>query len=208
MDRLLQRSDLVIGVAEWLPEGFEAEARKELAKTGVEPGVFRLSDGPYGSIELYMPSAVGLFIMGAFFTGFFGKAGEDSYEALKSGSRALYRKASELRVRIIGSRGKARETGFSSTFAIGCELLPSLRAKLLIRSDAPLAEVEAGIEAFIDLMASIHAGHVGEAELQDLLKFRPVGGTFLVTYDAGSGRIIPVDGMAQVGASPHAPNDH
>lgn len=203
---LQQRSDLLIGVAEWLPEGFEAEAREELAKAGVEPDVIRLPDGPYGSIELYLPSALGLFIMGAFFTGFLGKAGGDSYEALKTGSKALYRKISKLRVRIVGSRGKVRDTGYSSTFAIGCELLPTLRAKLLVRSGAPLAEVEAGIEAFLHLMASIHAGHVGEAEIQDLLKFRPVGGTFLVTYDAGLERIVPVDGMAQVGKSSDAPN--
>lgn len=75
---------------------------------------------------------MGVFIVGAFFTGFLSRAGEDAYEAVKKGTKALCRKASRLDVKLVGSPGKVRETGYSFDFAVGCELLPSLPDALIL----------------------------------------------------------------------------
>lgn len=196
MNELDQRPDLFVGVADWLPDGFEADALKIISSNGASAGVLRLSGGPYGAVELYLPTAVGIFIVGAFFTGFLSKAGEDAYEVVKKGVKALCRKASRLDVKLAGSPGKVKETGYSFDFAVGCELLPDLRVKLLIPKAGSGDEIEEGVDAFLDLMRDIHAGRLGQEQLERLLPYRPVGGTVLMTYDAAAGIIVPVDGLA------------
>ncbi len=196
MENADKRPDILVGIAEWLSEDFEFEVVEELRSAGAAASVLRIPTGPYAGIELYLPTAVGLFIAAGFFNGFLSKAGEDAYRAVKKGTTRLFHKAHPLEIKFTGSPGKVRETPYSAGFAVGCELLPTLRVKLLIRKDVSPETTEAGIEIFLDLMRDIHAERVSEEDLRRLFPYKPVGGTVLVVYDAETQTILPVDGMA------------
>lgn len=196
VDLLMTRPDLIVGLGEDLGEDIVDDALTELRASCVKVELLRTPQGPFGGLELYLPTVVGLFVLSAFFTGFLSKAGEDSYEAVKRGAKLLYRKARQLDVTLVGTPGKVKDLGYSHAFAIGCEILPTLRIKLLIPREASPDDVERGIDAFMDLMRLAHDGRIGPAALDDLLRHPPVGGTALVRYDASSGKIVPVGGLA------------
>jgi len=156
-----------------------------------------LSAGPYAGAELYLPSAIGLFVAAAYFGGFLSKAGEDHYEALKAASIRLWKRASSIRVTAIGSAGKvSRSQPFSLAYSITGEIVPNLRFKFVLRASFADDEAEVAIVRFLDLIRDIHSGTLEEDTLKALLLHRPVGGTAIVTYDPVSHSIIPVDPRA------------
>lgn len=202
VDDAIYRPNLILGIPESFPENWADEALAELQSTGADTGILRTSEGPFAGIELYLPTAVGIFILSGFFNGFLSKMGEDSYAAVKRGAKALYKKARLLTVRTIASApGKARNTGYSMVFAIGCELLPTLRVKLLIPIDASIQEVEEAIDNFLDLMLDVHTRRVNRKIIDDLLIYPPVSGMILVTFNPDLGKIVAVDGLANTPAA-------
>ena len=202
MNQDAQKPDVFLGIAEWLPDQFEAEAFETIVASGTSIRVVRIPSGPYAGVELYLPTAVGLFITGAFFTGFVSRAGEDAYEALKRATRALWRKITGLEIKSIGSLGKIRNTEYSSAFAIGCEIHSRLRAKLLIAKSASEEDVEQAVSAFVRLMGDIHAGLLSPERLKELIPYAAVGGTVLMTYDANTAMIVAVNGLADPPVAP------
>lgn len=177
-----------------LPDSFEADLLADLATEGLNIPIQRIPSGPFTGIELYLPAAAMLFVTTAYFTGFLQKAGEDHYELVKRGAKALWKRASRLRVTQIASApGKISNTSFSLTYAIMGNVAPRLNFKFIVRAEIEEAEAEDGICAFLDLLRAIHADQISEADLEALLTYRPVGGTVLVTFDPKARQIIPVN---------------
>lgn len=189
--------DLLVGVADWLPEDFAVATLEVLEEAGATASVHRYSMGPYAGVELYLRTAVGIFIAAGFFNGFLAKAGEDAYEKLKAAARSLFRKSAAVGIKIVGSQGKLREKRFSGTFAISCALLPNLRVKLLVGQDQTIDEIETGINLFFDLMRDIQLDRLGREELERLFRHGAVGGTALMTFDATLGCVVAVDGPVE-----------
>ena len=175
-----------------LPPDFAGDMEARLSTPDMPVRIDRMRMGPFAGVELYLPTAVMLFVSAGYFNGFLQKLGEDHYEVVKGAARSLFRRASALRSRMIGSPGKAGSSGFSLTYSVTGELVPGLRLKLVLQTDIDGETGENGIGAFLDLLRRIHLGDPSEEELAALLAHRPVGGVVVVTFDAATGIIVPV----------------
>lgn len=192
--KLLQRPDILLMFQVGLPDDIEADARDHFDGTGANLGVIRHPGGPYAGAELYLPTAIALFVTAGFFNGVLQEVGKDAYAAFKNGARALWRRASRLTVTAIGTKGKVSPAQrFSLAFSITGEVAPGLNFKLLLQSEVDAEVAESGIGAFVNLIADVLNDRLSEADVKALLTYKPVGGTVLVTFDAATGKIVPVD---------------
>jgi hypothetical protein len=73
--------------------------------------------------------------------------------------------------------------------------VPGLNFKFLIQTEIDAETAEAGIGAFVDLIRDLLDDRLAEADVRALLTYKPVSGTVLVTFDAASRKIIPVNGF-------------
>lgn len=185
------RPALAIVLSDVLPEAFGEGLRERLAAPDLPVTVERMRMGPFAGLEVYLPSAVMLFVAAGYFNGFLQKLGEDHYGAVKDVAKTLLRRASTSRVTPIASRGKLL-SGFSLAYSITGELVPGVSLKLVLRTEVDEANGERGVAAFLDLIRNIHLGQVGEQEIKSLLAHRPIGGVIVVTFDATTGTIVPV----------------
>lgn len=177
-----------------LSDEFEDDLRRLVASPNFDLLVIRHPGGPYAGVELYLPTAVALFIAAGFFNGFLSEAGKDAYIAFKGAVATLWEKSSRLRTASVGSAGKV-DAGklYSLSYSITGEVTPGLNFKLVLRKDIDAAGARQAIEAFLDLFNDILSDRISEPDARALLAFRPVGGTVLVTFDLELGRIIPVN---------------
>lgn len=189
-----EKPDFMILVSDAFPSGFEDDLVAELDASDAKAGSFRISAGPYAGLELYLPTAVALFIASSYFSGAFQKIGEEHYEIVKRVAKRLYQRISGVRVTPIGTPGKVSPIRkYSLTYSIVAEIAPRLNFKLILYTEISNEEAERGVSAFLGLIRDIHFDILDPQDLESLLTYRPVGGTVLVTFDAKAGRIVPVD---------------
>lgn len=190
----VERPDIVLMLFDHLPDALEADARVQLDVPGFRTVVVRRPAGPFAGIELYLPTAVALFVAYGVLNGYLQKIGEDGYEALVRAAKVLWRRCRHINAALIGSRGKVSQVQrFSLTYSITGEITPGLRFKFLIQSEISEDEADAGITAFLALIGDLHNDRLSPANLEALLTYRPVGGTVLVSYDATKRMIVPVN---------------
>ncbi|WP_232491774.1 hypothetical protein [Novosphingobium kaempferiae] len=189
----------VIGVlvADFLPVTIADGIEAELSAPGLLVSVQHRPLGPFAGGELYLPSAIMIFIAGGYFNGFLAKLGEDHYAALKGAAKRLFRRSVPLAISSVGSPGKASKSGFSLAYSVTGEVASGLCFKLILQSEVDPEVGQVGVDAFIDLIRDIHADALDAEAVESFLKYRPVGGTVLVTFDAATRRIVPVDGLAR-----------
>ena len=75
------RPALAIVLSDVLPEAFGESLRERLAAPDLPVTVERMRMGPFAGLEVYLPSAVMLFVAAGYFNGFLQKLGEDHYGA-------------------------------------------------------------------------------------------------------------------------------
>lgn len=190
------RPDILLMIQDGLPDNIEADVRAHLNEPGLNLGVIRHAGGPYAGAELYFPSALALFAAAGFFNGVLQEAGKDAYVAFKGAALVLWRHASGLTVTTVGTSGKVSPTQrFSLAYSITGEMVPGLNFKFLIRTEIDAETAEAGIGAFVDLIHDLLNDRLAEADIRALLTYKPVSGTVLVTFDAASRKIVPVNGF-------------
>lgn len=190
------RPDILLMIQDGLPDNIEADVRAHLDEPGLNLGVIRHPGGPYAGVELYLPTALALFVAAGFFNGVLQEAGKDAYVAFKGAALALWRRASGLTVTAVGTSGKVSPTErFSLAYSITGEMVPGLNFKFLIQTEIDAETAEAGIGAFVDLIRDLLNDRLPEADIRALLTYKPVSGTVLVTFDAASRKIIPVNGF-------------
>lgn len=189
-----QQPDLLIMVSEAFPPGFEDDLVAELEVAGGHSSSFRMSAGPFAGLELYLPTAVALFIASSYFSGAFQKAGEEHYATVKRVAKRLYRRVVGIPVTPMGTPGKlSARRKYSLTYSIVGEIAPRLNFKLVLRTDISDENAKNGLSTFLDLIRDINSDVIDPNDLEALLTYRPVGGIVLVTFDAEAGRIVPVD---------------
>lgn len=197
MDESEGRPGILLMLQEGVPEDFEAQVRAELDLSGIDLRIVRIPGGPYAGLELYLPTAVALFIAAGFFNGMLQEAGKDAYSALRAAAVGLWKRAAGLNITVIGAAGKlSSPPKFSATFSLAGEVIPGLKFKFLIKTDVTANDAEAGIHAFIQLVDDLLNDRIGEEDMAALLTYKPIGGTVLVTFDAEAGKIVPVDAFA------------
>lgn len=186
---------LTLFLAEEIADELEPGVRADFE--GLEVSISRHGSSVYAGLYLYLPTAIGLFIAANFFNGFFNKAGGDAYDALKLAATALWVRANQIKVSTVGSRGKLADTNrFSLSYSIVVQVAPKLRLKFLTEDNVDEETAERGISTFLELLANLP--DLEEAELERLLfTYRPVGGHFLVAYDAASQKIVPVNAFGK-----------
>ncbi|KZC77794.1 hypothetical protein AYR46_16690 [Sphingobium yanoikuyae] len=190
------RPDILLMIQEGLPDNIEADVRVHLDEPGLNFGVIRHPGGPYAGVELYLPTALALFAAAGFFNGVLQEAGKDAYVAFKDAALALWRRASGLTVTPVGTPGKVSpKQRFSLVYSITGEMVPGLNFKFLIQTEIDAETAEAGINAFVDLIRDLLNDRMAEADVRALLTYKPVSGIVLVTFDAASRKIIPVNGF-------------
>lgn len=195
---LAGRPDILLMLQEGLPDDIEVEARTLLERPGLTLMVIRQPGGPYAGAELYLPSAIALFVTAGFFNGLLQEVSKDAYGALKATSIALWKRAAGLNVTRIGSAGKVSASSrYSLAYSITGEVVPGLSFKFVVQTDVRTHNVEVGIATFVDLIDDLLNDRVGEEDVKALLTSKPVGGTVLVTFDAESRKIIPVNAFEE-----------
>jgi hypothetical protein len=200
MNDQTERPDILLMIDDALSDEFEADFFVHFNRAQSNVAVIRQSGGPYAGLELYLPTAVGLFIAAGFFNGFLQEAGKDAYAGLKGAVIALWQRATGLKVTAIGSAAKkvSPNQPYSLAFSITGDVAPTLRFKLLIQTDIELETVEAGVAAFLSLIDDLLNDRIEKTNIEALLTYKPVGGTVLVTFDPKLGKIIPVNAFEKI----------
>lgn len=189
------RPPLAIALNPELPDDIAREALDLLNDAGTPAALLRLPGGPYAGLELYLPSAVALFIALSYFGGAFKKAGEEQYAALRAAAGKLYRRSRGVSTAAVGRAGEvAGGGGFSLVYSIRGEVASGLSFKFVLMRGVDLSEADEGVSAFPELLRDIHDGNCDT----ELLSCQPIGGLVVVTYDAKLDRIVPVDVLAGV----------
>lgn len=197
-DATAARPDMLLMLLEGVPAAVENEARALLEIPGLNLAVVHHPGGPYGGVELYLPSAIALFFSGAFFTGLMGEVSKDAYVALKAAAKALWTRSRALNVSAVASApGKlSADQPYSLAWSMTGEVAPGLNFKFLIQTEIDPDDAEAGIAAFVDMIDDLIEDRMSKADVEALLTYQPRGGTVLVAWDATTRRIVPVDAFA------------
>lgn len=148
--------------------------------------------GPMAGLELYLPSAVALFIASSYFSGAIQKAGEDHYLELKAAALTLWR-----RVRGVGESFPARPRGasapnYSLAWSIVGETQQGVRFKLVLTTQISDADAQSAIGAFLDTVRAIEEGMLSTTDQVALRTYPIIGGQVVVTFDTVTRRIVPV----------------
>ena len=201
IDHLLGRPDILLMLQEGLPSEIEFEFREEITRPGLKVAVVRSPGGPYAGVELYLPSAIGLFIAAGFFNGFLQEIGKDAYVILKATAISLWKRASQLKMTTLGSHGKVGQARrFSLAYSITSEIIPELKLKLVVKNGVDIVEAEAGIEAFVELVDDLLNDRISDNDINALLAYKPSGGLVLVTFDATIRKIVAVNAFESLGS--------
>ncbi|GHD49862.1 hypothetical protein GCM10017083_22720 [Thalassobaculum fulvum] len=184
----------IIGVmvADFLPVDIEEDVETDLEAPGLPLAVRRMPFGPFAGLELYLPSAVMIFIAAGYFNGFLAKLGEDHYDKLKRVAKRLFHRSSTIGITKVSTSGKDSSSGFSLAYSVTGEVVPGLHFKLILRTDIDPDAGQRGVETFLNLIRDIHAGVLDQTTIDRLLDHRPIGGTVLVTFDSERGEIVTV----------------
>lgn len=194
ISNLAKAPDILLLLQEGLPPDIESDIRARLDGPNLNLVVIRQPGGPYAGLELYLPTAIALFVAAGFFNGVLQEAGKDAYTALKGAAISLWRRAAGLEVTSTGTAGKISPTPrYSLAYSITGEVVAGLRFKFLIKTEIDPQTAEAGIIAFLNLIDDLLNDRLTERDVNALLTYKPIGGTVLVTFDSVRGKIVPVD---------------
>lgn len=183
---------------EAVPDDVESSFRQKFDSTDIKIDVERHPGGPYAGIELYLPTAIALFIAAGFFNGFLQEAGKDAYATLKGAAIELWQRSRGAHITRVGTEGKvSSKQVYSLAYSITGVVVPGLNFKFVVRTDLEQDTAEAGIVAFLELIDDIQQDRVAVADAEALLTYRPVGGTVLVTFDAEARKIVPVNAFEE-----------
>lgn len=184
-----------------IPEIFFQEFEESITAPGlILKRETRPSGVPFAGIEWLMPTAVLAYIAKPYFESFLKEMGKDHYDLLKKGFKKLYERFAGPRapdVKIVATQGKSsKDQPYSLFFSVVAEAPDGVRLKLLIPRPIEQTEYEIAISRFLDLVQSIYAGDVPE-NVATTFKDAPItSGTVLVTYEAATGKLVPVDPFA------------
>ena len=188
------KPDLALLLYDGVPEGFEDDFLEAVSNAGVSIKSARSSSGPFAGLELFLPFAVMLFIGKAYFDGFISKAGQNHYELLAASTKKLWWRTFGLQWTLFGSQAKISQSSkYNIGWAVVGEVNSKLRFKLIIQLTADAAEGDDAIEAFFELIRSLHFGELRQEDFDALMTYSAVGGTVLVTFDGIDKRIVPVN---------------
>ncbi|WP_452030109.1 hypothetical protein [Azospirillum palustre] len=194
---LLNRPDFMLMLLDGLPEDIEKEFRAQLGRSNLNLMVIHQPSVPYAGIELYLPTAIALFVTAGFFNGVLQELGKDAYIAFKKAAFVLWKRAARLNITLMGSAGKVPPIRrYSAAYSIIGEISPGLSFKFIVHTDISTDDAEGGIDAFMTLIDNILNDRLSEEDLKALLTYQPAGRTVLVTFDSASRKIVPVDAFA------------
>lgn len=184
-----------------IPEVFFQEFKELITAPGL---IFkretRPSGVPFAGIEWLMPTVVLAYVAKPYFESFLKEMGKDHYDLLKKGFNKLYERFAgpcAPDVKIVATQGKSsKDQPYSLFFSVVAEAPDGVRLKLLIPRPIEQTEYEIAISRFLDLVQSTYGGDVPE-DVATTFKDAPItSGTVLVTYEAATGRLVPVDPFA------------
>lgn len=184
-----------------IPEVFFQEFEESITAPGL---IFkretRPSGVPFAGIEWLMPTVVLAYVAKPYFESFLKEMGKDHYDLLKKGFNKLYERFAGPRapdVKIVATQGKSsKDQPYSLFFSVVAEAPDGVRLKLLIPRPIEQTEYEIAISRFLDLVQSTYGGDVTE-DVAKTFKDAPItSGTVLVTYEAATGKLVPVDPFA------------
>lgn len=160
----------------------------------------RPSGVPFAGVEWLMPTVVFAYIAKPYFESFLKEMGKDHYDLLKKGFNKLYEWFASPRapaVQVAATHGKAsKDQPYSLFFSVVVEAPDGIRLKLLIPRPIDQSEYEIAISKFLDLVQSAYSGDINE-DIAATFQNAPVtSGTVLVTYEAATGKLVPVDPFA------------
>ena len=157
----------------------------------------RPSGEAFAGIEWLMPTIVLAYVAKPYFESFLKEMGKDHYDLLKKGINKLYwwfvgPRAPD--VKIVATQGKSsKDQPYSLFFSVVAEASNGTCLKLLIPRPIDQAEYEIATSKFLDLVQGTYSGKT-EAGVAEALTNAPIAGnTVLVTYEAATGKIVPVD---------------
>ena len=166
----VQRPHVGLMLYEGLSNDIEADFLAQLPFPGLRIQVMRKPAIPFAAAELYLPTAIALFMATGFLNGFLQKAGEDCYDAFKVAAISLWRRVQRLDISVVGKRGKISiGQSYSLSYSIIGELSPGVRFKFLIHCEVNQAAGEVGISAFLDLLSDLGSNRVSEIDREALL---------------------------------------
>lgn len=184
-----------------IPEVFFQEFEESITAPGL---IFKCETRPSGvpfyGIEWLMPTVVLAYVAKPYFESFLKEMGKDHYDLLKKGFNKLYERFAGPRapdVKIVATEGKSsKDQPYSLFFSVVAEAPDGVRLKLLIPRPIEQTEYEIAISRFLDLVQSTYGGDVPE-DVAKTFKDAPItSGTVLVTYEAATGKLVPVDPFA------------
>jgi hypothetical protein len=177
----------------FIPDAVLAEFVDEVAAEPLRIEV-REQESVFAGLEWLNPTAVVLFISGAYFAAFFSELGKDHYTVLKRAVRTLYRRMSALRLTRRGTPGKfSAEPVYSLAFSIVVATGQDINLKLLLQPALSEDDAARAVEAFFTLVASLFEGTTPPEVQAELNKGRVVGRTLLLAFDFDTGSIVTID---------------
>ena len=175
-------------VEESIPLEILEEVFAELRAIQVVPSLTRTNLGPQATLELYIPTAICLFVAKPFFYAFLKKAGEDAYIGLKSALARLCQRSSKFKTTIV-TRSPEKinlDSAYSRVFSIISKTRDGATVKFLMPAVVSSAESAAIMDSLFKLIGEHHSGNQPN-RLDGIL--RPAGGItlmYLVAYSLES----------------------
>ena len=176
-----------------VPSGFLDEFVQEMRNEDIEVDIHS-HQGIFAGLELYLPTAILVYLTKPYFEAFLSELGKDHYRVLKGAITRLFARTVKLRYTAVGSAGKlSPERKYSLAFSVTANLAGNIQYKFLLQEHLTAAEGEVAITAFLDLARAMVEKRVPSEVAVELNRARLVGRTVLLCYDFSGGRIIAVD---------------
>jgi hypothetical protein len=181
--------ELLVRYPKTLPDDDLREFVDVVAREHISLKVDREGGGAQAGVEWLLPTTVAVifaFASKAYLDGFMKEAGKDHYQALKKAIGRLgtrFTKAPTI-LAASGSKKLAPHDRYSPVFSLMVRGQSGL-IKLLVPNRASQEELETAAFAFLKLIEALDSDQPP--------KLRVHGGVAIVTYDATTGKLRPVD---------------
>lgn len=196
-------NDTHIGLltASQIPDGLLDDFLAELEDESLNVQRIELpSLGPQASLEGYLITAVAIFLLRPYVSGFLDEAGRDHYHCLRRSLKKawgrFFGEERELRVALLTSSGE-KKPQHSIGFSIYFETPNGRKLKLLFPHDCSVEEYEAAIDAFLDLIEHFEWRKLSGVEGLSPEKISASGGHILVKYDVDDASLRVVDPLSR-----------
>lgn len=153
----------------------------------------RLATRASASMTLLMFTGVGLFLTKAYFDALSSALRQAHAPTLEAALCALAHRLSALPVRRQPAAAPAVTDRFSPFLTVWIARDADSWFKMLIPLDLSPEALDAAQKAYLTFAHAYHTGALDPADVEILMGLRPLEGVVLMTYDAPSGTIEPVD---------------